>query len=62
MIFINIYKIILDALHFGALAPTPIPGMVVEVSPIRGLPADFPISIFFLTITFEHISSLRCSI
>ena len=37
----------LDALHFGALAPTHISVMVVEVSPVRGLPADYPISIFF---------------
>lgn len=36
----------LDALHFGTLAPTHISVMVVEVSPVRGLPADFPISIF----------------
>lgn len=36
-----------DALHFGTLVPTHISVMAVEVSPIRGLPADFPISIFF---------------
>ena len=42
-----IYKTMLDVLHFETLVPTHISVMVVEVSPIWGLPADFPISIFF---------------
>jgi hypothetical protein len=40
-------KMMLDALHFGTLVPTHISVMAVGVSPIRGLPADYPISIFF---------------
>ena len=33
--------------HFGALAPTPATGIVVEPSPVQGLAADCPIHTIF---------------
>nr|DAI19865.1 MAG TPA: hypothetical protein [Caudoviricetes sp.] len=41
------YKVTLDVLHFGHLPYGYYNHIVVEVFPIRNLPADYPISIIF---------------